>query len=147
MEEARERWERQGIKVVVDDDLREEADVGVTWVAAGKESSLEGTIDRAENLVDRLKAMADVVRGKSRYTIEKIIQVVISMIDSLKEVIAKGGRQAGELKDIAVSKFGSSLQEAQQVSVQFTSAVKEGIKRVAGECKDGVEKITQKFKT
>ncbi|XP_027103769.2 uncharacterized protein [Coffea arabica] len=147
LEEARERWERQGIKVVVDDDLREEADVGVTWVAAGKESSLEGTIDRAENLVDRLKAMADVVRGKSRYTIEKIIQVVISMIDSLKEVIAKGGRQAGELKDIAVSKFGSSLQEAQQVSVQFTSAVKEGIKRVAGECKDGVEKITQKFKT
>ena len=147
MEEARERWERLGIKVVVDDDLREVADVGVTWVAAGKESSLEGTIDRAENLVDRLKAMADVVRGKSRYTIEKIIQVVISMIDSLKEVIVKGGRQAGELKDIAVSKFGSSLQEAQQVSVQFTSAVKEGIKRVAGECKDGVEKITQKFKT
>lgn len=147
LEEARERWERQGIKVVVDDDLREEANVGVTWVAAGKESSLEGTIDRAENLVDRLKSMADVVRGKSRYTIQKIIQVMVSMIDSLKEAIVKAGRQAGELKDIAVLKIGSSLQEAQQGSVQFTLAVKDGVKRVVGDCRDGVEKITQKFKT
>lgn len=147
LEEARERWERQGIKVVVDDDLREEANVGVTWVAAGNESPVEGTIDRAENLVDRLKTMADVVRGKSRDTIQRIIQMMASTIHSLKELILKAGRQTGELKDNAISKIGGSLQEARQGSVQLTSAVKEGFKRVAGECRDGVEKITQKFKT
>ncbi|KAL3524287.1 hypothetical protein ACH5RR_017121 [Cinchona calisaya] len=147
LEEARERWGRQGIKVVVDDDLREEANVGMTWVDVGKELSVEGTVDRAESLVDRLKTMADVVRGKSRDTIQKIIHMMLSTIHSLKQLISEASRQAGDLKDTAVSKMGSSLQEVQQGSVQFTSAVKEGIKRVAGDCREGVEKITQKFKT
>lgn len=147
LEEARERWERQGVKVVVDDDLREEANVGVTWVAAGNESFVKGTVDRAENLVDRLKSLADVVTGKCKDTIDKIIQILLSTIHWLKELILKAGRQAGELKDTAVSKLGHSLQEAQQGSVQFASAAKDGIKRFAGDCREGVGKITQKFKT
>ncbi|PQM36540.1 uncharacterized protein Pyn_01004 [Prunus yedoensis var. nudiflora] len=48
LEEARDRWERQGIKVVVDNDLREEALAEVTWLDAGKQFSVEGTVSRAK---------------------------------------------------------------------------------------------------
>jgi hypothetical protein len=66
LEEARFRWERQGIKVVVDADLEEETTAGVSWLNAGKQFSVEGTVSRAENLMDKLKAMAVDLRGKSR---------------------------------------------------------------------------------
>lgn len=98
MEEARDRWERHGIKVVVDDDLREEENVGVTWVDAGKQLSVEGTVSRAENLVDKLKAMAVDVRGKAKDTISKIIQKVLSLISLLKELVPRAVQQARELK-------------------------------------------------
>lgn len=150
LEEARDRWERHGIKVVVDDDLREEENVGVTWVDAGKQLSVEGTVSRAENLVDKLKAMAVDVRGKAKDTISKIIQKVLSLISLLKELVPRAVQQARELKNDALSKIVSSLEE-------FTLALKEGAKRlreesverakkVGEECKEGAEKIAQKFK-
>ena len=166
LEEARYHWERHGIKVVVDDDLREEENAGVTWLTAGKEFSVEGTVNRAENLVDKLKAMAADVRGKSRDTIDKVIQKILFLISSLKEWtldVAKRtgelkdaamskvpldvGKRTGELKEAAISKVAGSLQDLQQSSSEFTLSIREGAKRVAGDCREGVEKLTQKFKT
>ncbi|XP_028117685.1 uncharacterized protein LOC114315280 isoform X4 [Camellia sinensis] len=147
LEEARDRWERHGIKVVIDDDLREETDVGVTWVDAGKQFSDEGTVSRAEKLVDKLKATAVDVRGKAKDTISKIIHIILSLISVLKERASRACQRGGEIKDAAVSKMGSSLQELQQSSAGFTVAIKDSAKRVAGDCKEGVEKLTQKFKT
>uniref|UniRef100_A0A5B7BSB4 Putative GPI-anchored adhesin-like protein PGA55 isoform X1 n=1 Tax=Davidia involucrata TaxID=16924 RepID=A0A5B7BSB4_DAVIN len=147
LEEARYRWEKHGIKVIVDNDLREEANAGVTWLNAGKQFSVEGTVCRAENLVDKLKAMAADVRGKSRDTIDIIIQKILFLISILKEWVSKAGIRAAELKDAAASKVGGSLQEFQQSSAEFTLALKEGAKRVAGDCREGVDKFTQKFKT
>ncbi|XP_057774351.1 uncharacterized protein LOC130993473 isoform X2 [Salvia miltiorrhiza] len=139
LDEARDRWERQGIKVVVDDDLREEAEAGDTWIAAGKQIPVEESIERSENLVEKLKKMADEVRGKSKDTITKIIEMIVLFISNLK-------KKAGELKDAAKSKWDSSLQGVQHNSTGFTSAVKEGAKRVAGDWKEGVERLSQKFK-
>ncbi|XP_059667092.1 uncharacterized protein LOC132312654 isoform X2 [Cornus florida] len=147
LEEARDRWERGGIKVIVDNDLREEANAGDTWLNAGNQLSVEGTVNRAENLVAKLKAMAADVGGKSRETIDKIIHKILVLISALKEWTSVAGRRAGELKDAAASKMGGSLQELQQSSAEFTLALKEGAKRVAEDCKEGVEKFTQKFKT
>ncbi|KAG5558598.1 hypothetical protein RHGRI_008520 [Rhododendron griersonianum] len=149
LEEARDRWERHGIKVVVDDDLREEENVGVTWLEAGKQLSVEGTVSRAENLVDKLKAMAVDVRGKAKDTISNIIQKVLSLISHLKGLVPTV-QQARELRDNAISKIVSSLEE-------FTLALKEGAKKVredckerakkvGEECKEGAEKLAQKFK-
>ncbi|KAI8564829.1 hypothetical protein RHMOL_Rhmol03G0212700 [Rhododendron molle] len=149
LEEARDRWERHGIKVVVDDDLREEENVGVTWLDAGKQLSVEGTVSRAENLVDKLKAMAVDVRGKAKDTISNIIQKVLSLISHLKGLVPTV-QQARELRDNAMSKIVSSLEE-------FTLALKEGAKKVredckerakkvGEECKEGAEKLAQKFK-
>ncbi|XP_057952870.1 uncharacterized protein LOC131146976 [Malania oleifera] len=147
LEEARDRWERHGIKVIVDSDLREEASTGVTWLNAGKQFSIEGTISRAENLADRLKAMAAEVRGKSRNIIEKVIQRILWLISILRERASEAGKWTGEFKDATILKVRGSAQELQQSASEFSLALKEGAKRVAGDCREGVEKITQKFKT
>lgn len=147
LEEARDRWERRGIKVIVDDDLNDEANAGVAWVNAGTETSVEGTVSRAESLAGKLKALAFDLKGRSKETIDKVIQKILVLISVLKEWIAKTRGSSVELKDAAVSKVAGSLQEFQQNSSEFISNAKEGAKRVAGDCRDGVGKLTQKFKT
>lgn len=169
IEEARDRWERHGIKVVVDNDLREDSSAGVTWLATAKQFSVEGTVSRAENLVGKLKLMADNVRGKSREAIHKIMQKILVLISILKEWASKVSTGAKELKDASIlkargsiqelqdntSEFNSaikertrgSIQELQQRTAEFNMAIREGAKRVAGDWRDGVEKLTQKFKS
>ncbi|XP_059304792.1 uncharacterized protein LOC132056551 isoform X1 [Lycium ferocissimum] len=146
LEGARDRWQKQGIKVVVDNDLQEEANAGVTWQNAGTQS-VESAVNRAETLVDKLKEMADTVRGKSKETIHMIIEKIMLLITMLKEWAQKAGRQTVEFKDATMSKMGSSVQGIQQSSAEVGSAFKDGVKRFAGDCRDGVEKISQKFKT
>ncbi|KAK6794488.1 hypothetical protein RDI58_007941 [Solanum bulbocastanum] len=146
LEEARDRWQKQGIKVVVDNDLQEEANAGVTWQNAGNES-VESTVNSSETLVDKLKEMADTVRGKSRETIHMIIEKIMLLITVLKEWALKAGKQTEELKDAAMSKMGNSVQGLQHSSAEVGSALKDGVKRFADDCRGGVEKISQKFKT
>ena len=147
LEEARDRWERQGIKVVVDDDLREETTAGVSWLNAGKQFSVEGTVSRAENLVDKLKAMTVDLRGKSRDIINRIIQKIVLLISYLKEWTSKAGTQAEEVRHAAISKASRSAQDLQQSTAELTLAFRECAKKVAGDCREGVEKLTQRFKT
>ncbi|XP_044505910.1 uncharacterized protein LOC123225759 isoform X2 [Mangifera indica] len=147
LEEARDRWEKHGIKVVVDSDLREESAGGVTWLSAGEQFSVEGSVNRAQNLVDKLKALADEVRGKSKEIINKVIQKVLLFISVVKEWVSKAGTRAEELKDAAILKAKGSVHNLQQSTAEFKLAVTEGAKRVAGECREGVEKLTQRFKT
>lgn len=133
--------------MVVDDDLRKEASAEVTWLNAGEQFSVQGTVDRAENLLDKLKKMATEIRGKSRDTIDKIIHTISLLISRLREWASKTGKQAEELKEAAISKAGKSAHELQQSAFEFGFAMKEGAKRVADDCREGVEKLTQKFKT
>ncbi|XP_050385410.1 uncharacterized protein LOC126801951 isoform X3 [Argentina anserina] len=147
LEEARDRWERHGIKVVVDNDLREEALGEATWVDAGKQFSVEGTVSRAESLMDRLKAMAMDIKGRSKDVIVKIIQKIALLVSNLKEWVFRAGERAGDLKDTAISKVNRSAQELQHNTVEYRLVVKEGVKRVADDCREGVEKLTQRFKT
>lgn len=147
LEEARDRWERQGIKVVVDKDLQEEASAGATWVNVGKKLSVEETVDRAENLTDKLKIMAAKVSGRSKEIINKIIEKIRDLISVLKEWISAAGRRTTEFRDVATAKVGGSVQQLQQHVTGFGATVQEGAKRVAGDCREGVEKLTQRFKT
>ncbi|KAK9143746.1 hypothetical protein Syun_013146 [Stephania yunnanensis] len=146
LEEARERWERHGIKVVVDSDLQEDASAGVMWLNAGKQSDVDGTVGRAEILVSKLKNMASEVRGTSRAVIERIIGKVTSLISNLKERAAVAARQAGEFQSVAFSRAGESLEQLQQRAIGLSSTIKDGAKRIADDCKEGVGKISQKFK-
>ncbi|GKV31151.1 hypothetical protein SLEP1_g39883 [Rubroshorea leprosula] len=147
LEEARDRWERHGIKVVVDNDLQEESAVGVTWLNAGKQLSVEGSVGRAQTLVDKLKAMASNVGENSKEFINRIIERILHLISVLKEWVLRARAKAEELKDNSVLKAKESIQELRQTTAEFSLTVKEGVKRVAGDCREGVEKLTQKFKT
>lgn len=146
LEEARDRWEKHGIKVVVDTELREEASPEVTWLATARQMSEDGTVRRAENLVDKLKAMGSELRGKSKDVIDNIIQKILHLISMLRESALKSGKRVRELTDAAAVKAGGSLQELRQHTAELGSAIKEGTKRVVGDCREGVEKFTQKFK-
>jgi len=145
LEEARDRWERHGIKVVVDDDLRKEASAGVTWLNASEQISVQGTVDRAENLLDKLKLTASDISGKSRDILDKIIRMISQFISKLKEWASRTGKHAEEFGEVAISKVGKSASELQQSAIEVGFGIKEGAKRVAGDCREGVEKITQKF--
>ncbi|KAH9677779.1 GPI-anchored adhesin-like protein [Citrus sinensis] len=147
LEGARDRWERQGIKVVVDKDLREESDAAVMWVNAGKQFSVDQTVSRAQSLVDKLKAMANDVSGKSKEIINTIIHKILLFISNLKKWASKASMRAAELKDATILKAKGSVQELQQSTAEFRSNLTEGAKRVAGDCREGVEKLTQRFKT
>ncbi|XP_051122907.1 uncharacterized protein LOC127245855 [Andrographis paniculata] len=158
LDEARQHWETQGLKVVVDKNLRDEAEGGATWITAGKEFAVEETIERSETLVDKLRRMADEVRGKSKDTINKIIEKIIVLtshlkqragelknaaklrLDSSLQSIGRYTSTAGELKDAAKLRLDSSLQSVGR----YTSTAKQ----VAGEWKEEVEKrLSQRFKT
>lgn len=119
----------------------------VTWVDAGKRFSVEGTVSRAKNLMDKLKVMAEGVKGRTRAVIDKIIQKIALLVSSLREWVPKAGERAGELKDAVISKANRSAHELQQSTLEYSSVLKEGAKRVAYDCREGVEKLTQRFKT
>ncbi|KAI9162112.1 hypothetical protein LWI28_023995 [Acer negundo] len=147
LEEARGHWERHGIKVVVDDDLRQESAAGVTWLNASKQQYVEGTVNRAQSLVDKLKVMAEDVRGKSREIIDQIIQKILLFISAIKGWASNARTRAGELKDATVQKTRGSVEGLQQSTAELRSALKDSAKRVAEDCREGVEKLTQRFKT
>ncbi|KAL8232581.1 hypothetical protein R6Q57_002359 [Mikania cordata] len=145
VEDARHKWESQGIKVIVDKDLRD--DESVTWVNAQKKLSVEETKTRAEKLVDQLKSMAASVEGKSKQIINTVIEKVIFYISQLKELGSKTVNRVSRVKDGVILKVNGSMQDLQQSSVGLSLAVKDGVKRVVGDCREGVEKLSQKFKT
>lgn len=137
LERARDRRKRHGIKVEVDDDLRkEEAFAGVTLLSAEEQLSIQGTVDRADNLLEKLKKMAGDVGGKTRDTIDKIMHIISQFILRLREWACKTGKQAENLGQVAISKAGKSAHEVQQSALEFGGAMK-----------GGVEKLTQKFKS
>ncbi|GMI95433.1 hypothetical protein like AT5G23890 [Hibiscus trionum] len=143
LEEARERWQRHGIKVVIDNDLREESVAGDTWINVEKPVAVEGTISRGETLLRKLNILASEVKGKSREFINKIVLGIQHLI----LVLRKCASEAEELRDGAVSKARGTVQEVHQSTARFSLAVKEGAKRVAGDCCEGVEKLSQRFRT
>ncbi|XP_023541683.1 uncharacterized protein LOC111801768 isoform X1 [Cucurbita pepo subsp. pepo] len=147
LEEARDRWEKQGIKVVVDSDLREEESAGDTWLDSSKQFAVEETVDRAENLMDKLKGMGREVRGKSKDIIEMIIQKIAVLISNLRQWVRNAGEKAEDVKNVGIARASRSATELQQSSAEMGLALKEGAKRVVGDCREGVEKISQKFRT
>lgn len=147
LEEARDQWERQGIKVVVDSDLQEEASAGVTWVNVAREFSAKGTVSRAETLMDKLKVMAASVMGKSREVIDQIVNTISMLIFKLKERFSNTLNRSKELKGVAAVKACRSVEELKHQVADVNLRLKDGTKRLIGDCREGVEKLTQKFKT
>ncbi|KAG2310396.1 hypothetical protein Bca4012_024913 [Brassica carinata] len=98
LEEARGRWEKYGLKVIVDRDLHEQATTESTWLNAGKQYYVEGTMNRAENVVAKLKKMAQDLRDKSRDVIYSIIEKISLLISALKKQFRGMSNKAKEVK-------------------------------------------------
>ncbi|XP_068639920.1 uncharacterized protein [Aristolochia californica] len=151
LEEARGRWESLGLKVVVEDDLRGDIP-GDTWINAGESSESEKIVidnkitTRAENLVAKLKVVAGEIKLKSSGIIENIIQKIEASISSLRHRAAEAAMKAGELQGVIISKSAPSVEELRHNSARFTSNARDGVKRIAGDCREGMMKFSQKFK-
>ncbi|KAK1630408.1 hypothetical protein QYE76_004723 [Lolium multiflorum] len=143
LEEARNQWERQGIKVVVEEGLEEDASAGVTWANVGKEHPVDEAINRAESLLEKLKSFFAEMKVRSSHALERVMQYVRSFISSLKERAAEARRGSVGLGASAVRKVNELSSEAKA----FGSSVGDKSKRVVEDCKEGLEKFAHRFKT
>ncbi|PKU80228.1 uncharacterized protein LOC110097380 isoform X2 [Dendrobium catenatum] len=146
LEEARERWIKHGIKVVVDEDLQEDATTGITWATAGKQSPVDETISRGENLVEKLNAMAAEIKLKSSIVIKNIIHTIVALISALKRKASESSKHLAELQGKIVLKAGRSLEIFKESASVTSSNIAERARRVLDDCKESVEKISPKFK-
>ncbi|CAH8365037.1 unnamed protein product [Eruca vesicaria subsp. sativa] len=144
LEEARKRWETNGLRVIVDKDLQEDVETEQSVLLnTVEQSSIEGTEERAQTLVDKLKEMAESVGGKSREVISMVMEKIRLWIMVLKEYAENLGKRAGEMREAAIVRAKGAAKEVEKGTVQ----VGDKVKRMAEECRDGVGKITQRFKT
>ncbi|KAL2324544.1 hypothetical protein Fmac_023602 [Flemingia macrophylla] len=84
LERARDRWERNEIKVRQDS------------------AEKQYTVDRADNLLEKLKEMATDVGGRSGDMIHKIILIISHMVSRLREWACKTRKQAEILREAAI---------------------------------------------
>ncbi|XP_066366195.1 uncharacterized protein [Miscanthus floridulus] len=147
LEEARNQWERQGIKVVVEGGLQDDASAGVTWAKAGKEHPVDEAINRAESLLEKLKSMSAEMKVRSRGALERVMQHVWSFIASLKQQAADARQWCTEFGASAASKANKVSAEVQGSVSAFGATLGDKSKRVMEECKDGLEKFSHRFKT
>ncbi|RWW63432.1 hypothetical protein BHE74_00029390 [Ensete ventricosum] len=141
LEEAKERWEGHGT-VVVDADLVRDADVGTTL----EQPQVDETIERGESLVEKLKALAAELRNRSAAVIEKIIEKILSLIAALKQQASAASDHTMKLRDNAFSKARNSVDVFHESASGFSSVAADKARRMVEDCKEGIEKITHKFK-
>ncbi|KAK8966967.1 hypothetical protein KSP40_PGU012792 [Platanthera guangdongensis] len=146
LEEARERWANHGIKVVVDEDLQEDASAGITWVTAGTQAAVNETIIRGESLVEKLKAMASEIKHKSSIVIKSIIDKISGVIYALKRKASESSTHAGELRGKIVRNAGTSVENIKESASAMCSNVALRARRAIDDCKENVDKFSVKFK-
>lgn len=132
--------------MVVDSDFQEEASAEDTWMNAGKDFSVESTVTRAETLTEKLQSIATTLQGKTKDFINSIVMRISLLVSNLKQWSVDAASKAEELKNTAMVKASRSAEELQESGARLSYGVKEGAKRLADECREGVEKLTQKFK-
>ncbi|PKA55011.1 hypothetical protein AXF42_Ash003648 [Apostasia shenzhenica] len=143
LEEARERWEKHGIKVVVDGDLQEDASAGITWATVGQPTPVDEAISRGETLVEKLKSIAAELKLRSSSLIHSIIQKINALISSLKHMASESSNRAVELQNQISFKAGRSVESFKENSSLIGSNIGERARRVADDCRESVEKLTQ----
>ncbi|KAF3567548.1 hypothetical protein DY000_02011395 [Brassica cretica] len=142
LEEARKRWETNGLRVIVDKDLQEDVEQSVLLNTV-EPSSVYSTEERPQTLIGKLKEMAYTVGGKSREVIFIVMEKIRLWIMVLKEYVESLGKRVGEMREAAIVSAKGAVKEVEKGTAQ----VGDKVKRMAEECRDGVGKISQRFKT
>ncbi|XP_008778820.2 uncharacterized protein LOC103698557 isoform X2 [Phoenix dactylifera] len=146
LEEARKQWEKYGIRVIVDD-LQDDASTRPTWLRAWKPPPMEGTIARAETIVEKLKTMAAELKLRSNIVMEKFIQKMVSLVRALKQSVSTASKRAQEIHGIVISKARKSVNELCENASGLNSRVGHSARRAVKDCREGLEIIKQRFKT
>ncbi|VVB15702.1 unnamed protein product [Arabis nemorensis] len=154
LQEARGRWEKYGLKVIVDSDLHEQTTTESTWLDAGKQYSVEGTMKRAGNLIAKLKKMAKDVGERSREVIYLIIEKIDLLISTLKEQVRGMENKAKDLKmktkskaEEAKKQMSFRINEIRNISMMKVKGTVEEARRAAEEIQDRVGKLGEKFRS
>ncbi|RID43751.1 hypothetical protein BRARA_I00595 [Brassica rapa] len=142
LEEARKRWETNGLRVIVDKDLQEDAEQSVLLNTV-EPSSVPSTEERAQTLMGKLKEMGESVGGKSKEVIFIVMEKIRLWIMVLKEYVENLGKRVGEMREAAIVSAKGAVKDVEKGTAQ----VGDKVKRMAEECRDGVGKISQRFKT
>jgi hypothetical protein len=148
LEEARGRWEKYGLKVIVDSDLHEQTTkTESTWLNAGKQNHVEGTMKRAGNLIAKLKKMAKDVGEKSREVIYLIIEKISLLISALKQQVHGMENKAKDLKIKTKSKAEEVWRQTSLRADEIRNISIVKAKETVEEFKDRVGKLGEKFKS
>ncbi|CAG7892725.1 unnamed protein product [Brassica rapa] len=144
LEEARGRWEKYGLKVIVDRDLSEQTTTESTWLNAGKQYSVEGTMNRGENVVAKLKKMAQDVRERSRDVIYLIIEKIRLLISALEKQVNGMSNKAKEVEIKTKSRAEELRKQASLKICEIRDVSMMRTKEVVEEFKDRVWKLKSK---
>ncbi|GJM97335.1 hypothetical protein PR202_ga14255 [Eleusine coracana subsp. coracana] len=147
LEEARNQWERQGIKVVVEGGLEHDASAGVTWANVGKEHPVDEAINRAESLLGKLKSISAEMKVRSRGVLDRVMQHLRHFIASLRQRSADARQQCTEFGSAAASKANKLAADVLGSACAFGSAIGDRSKRIMEDCKEGLDKFAHRFKT
>lgn len=155
LQEARDKWEKEGIQVLVDKEL-DDANTAVSILQNRQEdqkqsgSSTMREVLVGEENVKSLLVVSNDMKEKISGVIEKLIHATELLITSLQQRAAEAGGRVQELQQEALTMASKAAQDLQQTTgstmAGLTSSIREGTKRLADECKGGAEKISQKFK-
>lgn len=155
LQEARAKWEKEGIQVLVDKEL-DDANTAVSILQNRQEdqkqsgSSTMREVLVGEKNVKSLFVVPNDMKEKISGVIEKLIHATELLITSLQQRAAEAGGRVQELQQEALTMASKAAQDLQQTTgstmAGLTSSIREGTKRLADECKGGAEKISQKFK-
>merc|ERR1711915_157867 len=155
LQEARDKWEKEGIQVLVDKEL-DDANTAVSILQNRQEdqkqsgSSTMREVLVGEENVKSLLVVSNDMKEKISGVIEKLIHATELLITSLQQRAAETGGRVQELQQEALTMASKAAQDLQQTTgstmAGLTSSIREGTKRLADECKGGAEKISQKFK-
>lgn len=156
LQEARDKWEKEGIQVLVDKEL-DDANTAVSILQNRQEdqkqsgsSTLREVLVGEEN-VKSLLVVSNDMKERISGVIGKLIHAIELLITSLQQRAAEAGGRVQELQQEALTVASKASQDLQQTTAStmagLTSSIREGTKRLADECKGGAEKISQKFKT
>ncbi|BFI39469.1 hypothetical protein MPTK2_7g00060 [Marchantia polymorpha subsp. ruderalis] len=153
LEEARKRWEGQGIQVHVDKELDEENIPALPWQYSGPKSSLNKFLQRApvqdflaragdlksrvlERFFQLLEAIGRAFSSAQRETAESLRGVRTKVHAVQQETVAVVSKTAQDMQEATKNTFGG-----------LSTSISENTKKIADGCRGEAQKLAQKFKS
>ncbi|KAL2612108.1 hypothetical protein R1flu_023800 [Riccia fluitans] len=153
LEEARKRWQDQGIEVHVDKELDEQNIPGLPFHYSGPKSSLKRFLQRApvQDFLAKAAELKDRILERFFQLVEAISRALSGVRQRTSESFHYVGSKVQEVQQntaAVVSKTAHDVQESTKSTVTGLSAsISENTKKIADGCRGEAEKLAQRFKS